>query len=642
MDPGEFVFNGIDGLTGDYLVPPMKPSQVRELASGSRTKDQRHLLELKAWYQRASEATFGPKEGVDPTDLAQSGWGVIFAAGDDPAVREALTPLLAHRRRQATAHHERYYREFVGRDGYRAGESKQDFLARHGAGPGPADPNKVPYFLLVVADPAAIPFSFQYQLDVQYAVGRLHFDAVDDYAAYASTVVAIETGTAKLPPKAVFFGAVNPGDRATALSAAQLVTPLADALRAEHPHWDVEELVGEPATKAALGTLLDGGEPPALLFSATHGVGFPYGHARQWRHQGALVCQDWPGPGRGKRMLDEHLFSGDDIDDDAHVAGLISFHFACYGGGTPVWDDFVDPSIGERDRVAERPFVAGLPKRLLGHPRGGALATIAHVERAWGYSFVWPGAGQQTTVFESCLGRLLAGHPIGSAFEYFNERYAELSSDLTVELEEVSFGKIPDDQQLGAMWTANNDARNFAIIGDPAVRLAIADGAAAQDEFRARITVPLTAQRRPATRPATPSPAGPSSLAAADRGPGSQEGPVSGPTPVQAVAADLGRLVEQAIQNLASLEVRTYVGDDVADAADAADPQSTGAELRFVTRVSVDGGLTLVVPRSAGDVDDKLWRMHLSMVKAARASASELLAAAASALRTVVDPPTPR
>jgi hypothetical protein len=461
-------FNGLDGRQGSYLLPPAPPRQLADLARGI-TDDRARVRELQAWVARGEgKARRGLKEGLDPGKLEEAGWGVIFASSADIApLREALAPLLDLRRAQAGKKSERFFRELAGDDGYRDGESKVAFLARHGAGPGPADPEKVPYYLLLVGDPEAIPFWFQYQLDVQYAVGRLCFDEIEDYRRYAESVVAAETGAGARRPRACFFAPANPGDPVSGSTSAHLARPVADGLRGQ-PGWEVETLLGEEATHGRLAGLLD--DAPAVLFAACHGLGFAAGDPWQKDRQGALVCQDWPGPGPGIQR--EHYFTAEDVGEKASVHGLVAFCFACYGAGTPQWDELVREGQGPRRELSSGPFLSRLPQRLLSHPRGGALAVIGHVDRAWGFSLVWPGAGPQTGVFDSTLKGLLAGKPVGWAMEFFNQRYAELASDLASEVESLGFGKKPDETVLADLWTASHDARNYTIIGDPAVRVA--------------------------------------------------------------------------------------------------------------------------------------------------------------------------
>jgi hypothetical protein len=644
------VFNGIDATTGTYLLPPMSPQAVSQVARG-QVLDPADLKELRWWHHRAAEAAFGPKEGVDPRSLAQTGWGVIFAHDEDPAVREALGELLDHRRAEAASVREHHYREFTGDRAYRPGESKQQFLARNGAGPGPADPDKVPYYLLLVGGPEAIPYAFQYQLDVQYAVGRLHFDTVEEYARYARTVVATENKDGVRARRAAFFATSNPGDRATALSSSELVIPLADQLRDERADWTVQAHIGEEATKERLTRLLGGPDTPALLFTATHGIGFPNGHPRQPRHQGALLCQDWPGP--GSQAVDErHYVSADDLADTAGPLGMVSLHFACFGAGTPRWDEFAHDGSGRRTELAPHAFVAALPKRLLGHLGGGAIAVVGHVERAWGYSFLWPQAGRQTAVYASCLARLFDGHPIGSAFEYFNERYAELSSDLSTALEDVEFGKQPDHLELAAMWTANNDARGFAILGDPAVRLV---GAAPRADPSSRpqaraVTAGRTASA-PAAEAATGGRADPSATAAPATAPpegaeldyalldGVRRTRERLVAALQDLAENVGTALERAVDNLTVIEVATYVSDDLSTVAreGASKGLGAGAELRALTRLSIDGDAQLVVPRDLGEADEALWRLHAGLLEQARAARMELLKTGGSAVAGLLD-----
>ena len=484
LDKNVLYFNGVNGATGKYLTSPLPAEKARDAALGECIPNAL-LSELNDKRDRADpkKKSFAPLPWVDANKLEETGWGVIFASSADPAIATALKPLLDLRREQATAKKNRYHL-YAGEDGYQPNDSKDDFLARHGMGPGQPNIDIVPYYLLIVGSPADIPYVFQYQLDVQYAVGRICFDTLEEYANYARSVVVAETGKVALPRRAVLFGTENADDGATALSANDLIAPLVTEmphyLAEGQPIWQLDPVVGEAARKAMLKDLLGGAQTPALLFTASHGMGFPKGDPLQRRHQGALLCQDWPGPYQWQEPIPaRHYFSADDVPKDANLLGLVAFHFACYGVGTPQLDDFPANSLRAADAIAEVPFVARLPQQLLAHPAGGALAVIGHVERAWGYSIHWEDAGRQIDMFKNTLRLLMEGNRVGWATEIINQRYADISSGLSARLNDArQKGTNLDPFEIARKWTANNDARSYAVVGDPAVRIPLVSGPA--------------------------------------------------------------------------------------------------------------------------------------------------------------------
>jgi hypothetical protein len=471
--------NGINGSTGlpldDFQLTTKLLAKVARQQRLSET-DLRDAKIKKSLNQ--SPYDFGVAYGIDWSNLAQAGWGIIFPASMPPnqleAVKDALKPLLDLRRDQATRTNQKFYREFSGPDGYRTGESKNDFLKRLKVGLGAANPESgLPFYLLIVASPEEIPFSFQYQLDFIYGVGRIYFEQLESYAIYAQSVVAAENQQIRRAKKATFFGVAHDGS--TLSSSNYLVAPLHTELTSKHKDWNIHSIKPAQATKSTLTNLLGGVETPAILFTASHGMQFNLDDPRLLPHTGALLCQDFTHYSGTPPISDQFYFSADDISSNADVSGAFAIFFACFGAGSPRTDNFYRQAFGEEKIIAPYEFISRLPLKLLSHPKGGALGVFAHVDRAWSYSFNWAGnlAGNDVDTFKSMLSALMDGLPAGAATDYFGVRYADRAIMLNEELNQTS-EEHQDDVAIAFSWTSTLDARNYTFIGDPAVRLAVA------------------------------------------------------------------------------------------------------------------------------------------------------------------------
>ena len=471
--PGkELVYvNGIDFDTGQYA---LQPQPIDEIA---KRVFQRPELDKFSDVHAGHDRSFGVPFGVDLDQPVQAGWGIIFHPDTPQDVCAALAPLVAHRRKQIG--------DLVKELDYLKDEQTRDWYRRHGVSPGAVDPAIVPYYLLLVGGPELISFEFQYLLGVDYAVGRLAFDTAGEYERYARSVIAYETaGTVPNGREIAYWSTRHPGDTATDLSATLLIDPLANGLAdgglLKTPiHADPKVnyrrklMAADGATKANLLDLLHQVKPPAMLFTASHGMQLRSGQSAQATTQGALLCQDWTGFGSVKPL---HILAAADVPDDANVNGMVAMIFACFGAGTPDADQFLmDLSqSGSAPTLAPKPFMSALPRRLLTHPNGSALAVIGHVDRAWAYSIQVPKtAGPQILAFRNSLGFIMTGMPIGYVLSgQFSSRFAALSAALLNATSPTAppAMRLPD-RDLVTAWIQRNDAQNYLLLGDPAVQI---------------------------------------------------------------------------------------------------------------------------------------------------------------------------
>lgn len=459
-------------LDGRPLFSPMDEQDVADslraaLARNAETVKRRTDLGTRGVTFRAS-VTRPVKDVGDPR---QAGWSFLLAANDPRRAEliEILRPLAELRGMEDPG------RPLVF-GGTPGDESSWGDWLQESYWALTLEGKKVPHYVMLVGDPARLPFGFQALLDTVASVGRLDLDAPADIAAYVQKIVRLERATDPVVDREALFFATDAGPNdATSYSRKYMADPLSAHVKEKHG-LEVFSLAGSEATKANLVAALQT-RRPALVYTASHGLGLigrPI--ADQKRLNGAICCQ-----ARGE-FTRADLFSGDDVPTDRpFLEGAIFFQFACFGAGTPSRSDYTHWLERVPEQYADEDFVAALPKKLLAHPRG-PVAFVGHLDTAWLHGFADPNARDiverwhtRIAPFVTAVDELLRDEPAALAMQTMNERYAALNGVLTNTYDREKRGALQWTSELARRfvdtWILRSDAQNYMVLGDPAAAL---------------------------------------------------------------------------------------------------------------------------------------------------------------------------
>jgi hypothetical protein len=418
----------------------------------------------------------------DPNDLTQAGWGILFASDADPAIQTRLQPLIDLRRQQVQD--PSLFKIFSGATGVLPGQTAASWAQQRGVSlTAPVDPyhGGVPYYLLIVGSPERIQFEFQALLKMQWAVGRLYFDDLEDCGRYAQAVVQYESKafTPVQSKSAAVWVTRNHGDLATAMLSGAISQDFLgtnNQLGARR-QFALSAFFNEKATKPQLIEILRGnvaGGPPAVVFTGSHGCDYSGADPdTQRRLQGSLATQEWV-PGTPANSTNQ--FTADDIPADPKLQGTVGFLFACYSGACPVENSYYFNKDGSPIRIAPNPLVARLPQALLSR---GMLAVIGHIDLAFPYAFQDAAGTPQVQALRTPLELLMGGKRSGLAADTLSVMWSSRSAQLALAQGQAppagTSAALSPSPVIARMTIARDDARNYIVLGDPATQLRIRD-----------------------------------------------------------------------------------------------------------------------------------------------------------------------
>lgn len=417
---------------------------------------------------------------------------------------------------------------------------------------------KRPRYLCILGDLDQVSLATQEVLAMDGFPGRLVCRDEAGYRSYVDKVLRWEGQPSRHDrPRALFY-TVHDGTGATRSGHDKLLAPCHALARHD---WDSRGGDGAfRSTQPVLAGPTGSPDPddflsmaqsrePTLLFSMSHGMGPP--RRRRWTPEKARESQ-------GAMVFGaEDPIMPSDVESDWFLPGGLWFYYACFGAGTPSrsayhhWLDMLASSgvqgmsnLGGVLKGLDQDggFTSGLAKAALANPKG-PLGIISHIDLAWSYGFEEiridddhqvHGKGRAHDYY-NLLVKLVAGERLGVSILRLQMALHDVSGKLNRcynRFKERGAGAEGDDDSdraaLGNLWMRRQDLLGYVVLGDPAVRLPLAEaarpGAPSRRQQGQGARPGRATTRRSANRP------GPGARPA--RRPGARSGASSNPDPV--------------------------------------------------------------------------------------------------------------
>jgi hypothetical protein len=196
-------------------------------------------------------------------------------------------------------------------------------------------------------------------------------------------------------------------------------------------------------------------------------------------------------------LTHDEVLDAERLRGQTFLPGGLWFVVACFGAGTPnasayhAWlarlaeaGEYVGDVEAVKRSLSPTPFLSALPQAALANPQG-PLAVISHLDLAWTSSFsgVDDPTESRTSRLLSPLEKLVSGSRAGVALGTLMLEYGKVNDELMCDhqLEEDALNDgLPspvDPAGRAYRWMLRNDLRGYVLLGDPAARLPLAQGA---------------------------------------------------------------------------------------------------------------------------------------------------------------------